>query len=283
VKARTVLALTRVVWLQLVTACVLAASNGAVVARDYSLGVVPQFDARRIQETWEPLLGEVKRRTGIEVRLLLVGSIPDFERRLLAGEFDIAYMNPYHFVVANRRVGYAAALNDGSKQLKGIIVVRKDSPITEVRELDGKKVAMPAPNALGAALLPRAEFARKFKIAPVIKYVRTHTSVYRNVALGIFDAGGGVAGTLAAEIPEIRDRLRVLYRTVGVPPHPIAFHPRVPAKDARAVTRALVDIAKTDSGKQQIAKIPIGSLHATSTADYEALKSLQLERFFVAQ
>jgi phosphonate transport system substrate-binding protein len=61
-------------------------------------------------------------------------------------------MNPYHAIRANKKHGYAPLVRDVGRSLFGIIVVKKDSPIETVSELDGEIVAFPAPNALGAAL-----------------------------------------------------------------------------------------------------------------------------------
>ena len=144
---------------------------------EFSLGIVPQFDSRKIEEAWAPIAREIELKTGHRIILRTARTIPDFETRLYKGEFDFAYMNPYHFVQAQRSQRYTALLRDHAEPLQSIIVVRNENPIKQVEELHGKKIAMPAPNALGASLIPRAEFARKFKIAPEISYVKSHASV----------------------------------------------------------------------------------------------------------
>lgn len=88
---------------------------------------------------------------------------------------------------------------DNGHSLVGIIVVKKDSPVQSASELDGKTVAFPSPNALGATLLPRAEFDREFNIKVNELYVKSHSSVYLNVLLGKTAAGGGVQKTLSLQ------------------------------------------------------------------------------------
>ena len=68
---------------------------------------------------------------------------------------------------------------------------------------------------------------RSFNIKIHAKYVNTHTSVYLNVALKEAIAGGGVQKTLSQQRPELKNLLRVLYKTRATPPHPFAAHPRV--------------------------------------------------------
>lgn len=82
-------------------------------------------------------------------------------------------------------------LIDGRSKLTGLLVVRSDSPIRSIQDLNDKKVAFPAPNAFAASLLIRAELAKNgVHIEPV--YLKTHASAYRSVAMGTFIAAGGV-------------------------------------------------------------------------------------------
>lgn len=254
---------------------------GAVRAAEYSLAIVPQFDARKIESIWGPIAAAVKRDAGVSLVLRGNVSIPEFERQLYAGAFDFAYMNPYHFVRANRAQGYHARLRDFARPLQGVLVVRKDSPIRSVAELDGRKVAMPAPNALGAALIPRAEFSRKFRIKPVISYVKSHSSVYRSVVAGTVDAGGGIEHTLNAENDAIRSQLRILYKTLEVPPHPLAVHPRVSPEVADKVVAAMLRFAATPEGAKLFAAVPMKKPGRATTEEYGPLDALGLDEFFV--
>jgi len=248
----------------------------------YSVGVVPQFDVRQIEAVWQPLLQQLSQRSGVKLELVASPNIPEFERQFETGKFHFAYMNSYHAIVANRRQGYLPLVRDISKQLNGIVVVRKDSPITSVDQLDGRVVAMPAPNAL-AALLPRAEFANVFKIEPVIRYVRSHDSVYLNVAVGATDAGAGVARTLQKQPLQVRNRLRVLHQTRSVATHPLMAHPSVPEDVTKRIQTAFIELGQSAEGKALLAGIPIGQPGLATLQDYQSLTELGLERFYARE
>ena len=250
-------------------------------AEKYTVGVVPQFEARRIAEIWQPLLDEVRRQSGIELELMTPANIPAFEVELKKGAYDFVYMNPYHAIVANKSQGYMPLLRDTGRNLYGIMVVRKDSPLQSVNELDGKTVAFPSPNALGAALIPRAEFANKYNIKVNEIYVKSHSSVYLNVLLGKADAGGGVQKTLAQQPAEIRDELRVLYQTDEVPSHPIASHPRVSKDIQESVVAALLEIGASEPGALMLKNIPMKKIGRTEIIDYNSLNNLGLEQFYI--
>lgn len=247
----------------------------------YTIGVVPQFDLRRIQSVWGPIVERLQSATGARFRLTLDKDIPGFEKRLHAGEFDFAYMNPYHYVVASGRQGYRALVRDVEEPLYGIVVVRADSPIRTVAMLDGKTVAFPSPNAMGAALIPRAEFARKFHIKVDEVYVKSHGSAYLNVVMGQADAAGGILSSLRQQPPEVRDNLRVLYETERHTPHPLAVSPRVPAELAAKVRSALLALGDSAEGRALLAEIPVKHLGEAEDRDYDPLRRLGLEAFYV--
>lgn len=250
-------------------------------AETYTVGVVPQFNIRQIERIWQPLLKEVSMRSGISLKLNASIGFTAFEKEFEKGDFHFAYMNPYYAIVANQQLGYTPILRDLNKRLFGIIVVHKDSPLTDIKQIDGKKIAMPAPNALGASLLPRAEFSTKFNIKPKISYVKSHDSVYLNTAMGITDAGAGVAATFNRQSEEIRNELRILYKTGSVPTHPIVVHPSVPSDVVKRVQAAFLELGNSSEGKALLSKIPMKKIGKTKIQDYQVLIDMGLEVFYV--
>ncbi|MDH5484416.1 MAG: phosphate/phosphite/phosphonate ABC transporter substrate-binding protein [Gammaproteobacteria bacterium] len=245
----------------------------------YIVGVVPQFEARRLHAIWRPILDQLEKKTGYTFDLQGSPSIPDFEKEFLAGKFDFAYMNPYHLVWSQESSRYLPLIRDHSKQLQGVLVVNNNSKINDVTELDGKIVTFPAPNALGASLLIRADLEDIFKIKIIPRYVKTHDSVYLNVALNQAAAGGGVQKTLNRQQKQVKDSLKVLYRTRKVAPHPFASHPRIDPEISKRLQDALLEIASTEEGKQMLARIPIKQIGTASMGDYLPLNKMGLERF----
>ncbi len=248
---------------------------------EYTMGVVPQFDSRKIAKIWQPILRDIEKQSGIKIKLVGAPSIPAFEKAFNNGEYDFAYMNPYHALVANRSQGYQPIVRDVGKQLFGIIVVRNDSPITSVKELDKKIVAFPAPNALGAALIPRAEFATKYNINIKPKYVKSHGSVYLNVLLGQTSAGGGVQKTFERQSSEIRSQLRILYKTSKVAPHPIVVHPRVNKDTIDKFVQAILSMSESEKKSVLLKKVPIKQAGKASLKDYLPLKKMGLDKFYI--
>lgn len=244
--------------------------------RALTVGVVPQQAASKLATLWGPIMKYLGEQTGDRFVFKTAPNIPEFERRVLAGEYDIAYMNPYHFTVFSRKPGYRAIARQKDKRITGIIVVNKDSRATGLADLAGMTLAFPAPAAFAATVLPQAELAEQ-GIAFEAKYVSSHDSVYRSVAKGLFPAGGGIERTLEAVSPEVRDALRVLWKTRGYTPHAIAASPSMDAETFARVRRALLSLNDSDAGRALLAGIAFAGIEAAEDADWDDVRSLDIK------
>jgi phosphonate transport system substrate-binding protein len=255
-------------------------ASGNSLSKDsvtYRFGVVPQFDQRRIVAVWQPILKELSARTGYTFHLEGSSNITEFETKLMAGRFDCAYMNPYHMVKAHKAQGYIPLVRDHARMLRGVIVAAANGPIDSLQDLQGRTVVFPAPNAVGASLLVRAALADA-GINTTNKYVRTHSSVYLHVARGLADAGGGVLTTLQAQPAAVRKRLRVVYRTAELAPHPVACHPRIARSQRGAIQQAFIQIGHFAKLHELYEQIPMRQPGAARYSDYAPLDEMGLKR-----
>jgi len=111
----------------LVPFIILVGFSTTAIAKEYTFGIVPQQSAKKLARVWTPILQHLSQETGMKIKFSTAKDIPTFEKRLAEGEYDFAYMNPYHFTVFNEQPGYKAMAHQSDKRIKGIVVVRKDS------------------------------------------------------------------------------------------------------------------------------------------------------------
>jgi phosphonate transport system substrate-binding protein len=214
-------------------------------SKTFTVGIVPQQSQLAIAKDWKPIIDYLETTTGDTFILKTERSIPEFEKVFYSGGYDIAYANPYHYVIAHKKRGYIAAVRD-EKNLVGILVTKKAGPITSVAMLRGKRFLFPAPDAFAATLVIKYELFRQYGIDlerdKTFSYVNSHDSVYKGVARDIGDAGGGIERTLSdLDDKETRDSLVILHKTKAYPSHPIAFKPTVSQTDQAKITKALLN------------------------------------------
>ncbi len=262
-------------WLACCGLCVPVAWAQPVPSVVLSVGIVPQQAASELARVWIPLLQEVGRRARVQLAFRTASDIPMFEDRLLKGEFDLAYMNPYHYTVFSKTAGYQAFLKEKERKLAGIIVVARNSPIQNLEQLEGKRVAFPAPAAFAASILPRAEFSRHH-IAIEARFVSSHESVYKGVASGLFEAGGGIQRTLEALEPQIASQLRVLSRTPAYTPHALAVHARVSPELVERLRQAFLALDGDEAGRALLAPLSFKGLVGATDGEWDVVRALRL-------
>ena len=248
--------------------------------KSFNFAVVPQLPALTLHKHWKPFLDRLTDLTGYKFNLVIHPSIPSFESDLYHGNPDFAYMNPYTQVLVKKSLGYTPIIRDQKRKLSGILVVRADSKIQSLKELDGKTLAFPSPNAFAASLYMRALLIEKEKLEIKPVYVNTHANVYRTVIHGQTPAGGGVNKTFLTESDAVKEQLRILYTTPSVAPHPIGVHPRVDRKITSDIQSAILSMTKKESDRKILSDIHIPTpIAADYQRDYLPLEDLNLDRY----
>ncbi|UTW12040.1 phosphate/phosphite/phosphonate ABC transporter substrate-binding protein [Marinobacterium rhizophilum] len=242
-----------------------------------TLGVVPQQSSLKLAKAWMPLLQEVSRRSGIPLVFATAPDIPTYEKRLHEGAYDLAYMNPYHYTVFHDTNGYEALAKAKDVQIHGIYVVRRASTITDLAQLAGLELAYPAPAAFAASVVTQANLA---KVATPGKqaYVLSHDAVYRAVASGRYEAGGGILRTFSAVEPSVRDQLKILWTSPGYTPHPIATHPNIDGDKRHRLRRALISLAQDPAGQALLEPLKISGFEEANDADWDDVRDLHIHR-----
>lgn len=260
----------------LASALIASTLCGTALADSVTFSVVPQQSASKLARLWTPIVRYLSDKTGHDVRFTTAKDIPTFEERLAEGQYDVAYMNPYHYTVFSSAPGYNAFARQQDKRIKGIVVVKKDSALRDMEELEGEKLAFPSPAAFAASVLPRSHL-RTEGIAFTPQYVSSHDSVYLGVARGLFPAGGGVMRTFNNTDPAVREQLKVLWTTKTYTPHAFAAHPRVPETVVDDIASAMLAMNDDPEGRALLDSINFKGMQAAANADWNDVRGLGIE------
>ena len=240
----------------------------------FKVYIVPQLTATQIYTRWVPVLERIGKESSHCFELIVPSSIPQFEKDLSEGRPDFAYMNPYHAVMRWKNSHYIPLIAS-SEPIFGILTVAKESPIGQVKDLSGGRIAFPAPNAFAASLLIRATLAKDgVPYEPV--YVKTHSNVYRSVARG------GIQSTLISEPAELKSELRTLMETKRYTSHPFSANERIPEHIQRKIQNSFILLGQTSEGEELLKGTQlVKPMKVSYKANYELLESLRLDRFVV--
>jgi len=244
-----------------------------------SVYIVPQLTVAKTYSQWAPFLEKLGLQSKQCFELIIPATIPLFEKELLSGKPDFAFVNPYHAVMAYRAKKYTPLVADGMNKLGGIIVVRADSNLNNLNALNGSKIAFPSPNSFGASLLVRSTLT-KAGIAFETIYVTSHQNTYRSVIAGDVIAGGGINNTFERESPEIKAQLKVMYTTPLFMAHPFVANPRVPLSEQKIIKETFISMKTDPSLMGLLDNLGIPDPIAVDYKnDYLPLEKLQLDKF----
>jgi len=241
----------------------------------YRFGIVPQQSGSKLSRLWSPILAYLEQRTGYRLQFATARNIPTFEQRLREDKYDFAYMNPYHYVEFHKQSGYMAFAKAKDKRLKGILVVRKDSPYHSLEQLSGKEIAFPS-HAFAASDVMRARF-RQLGESIEARDVASHDSAYRNVAQGRYAAGGGVMRTFRNAAPDVRNALRILWTSPDFTPHAFAADPNVPPAVVKRLEQAMLNMDKDPKGRALLKAIRLKGIAAARNSDWNDVRALNLQ------
>ncbi|MCF7996978.1 MAG: phosphate/phosphite/phosphonate ABC transporter substrate-binding protein [Chromatiaceae bacterium] len=256
--------------------CLTVGQAAADEALPLRFGVVPQQSASRLAALWVPLLAELEKRGAPALAFRTAPDIPTFEQRLAAGEYDLAYMNPYHYTVFSQSPGYRAFAKARGQRIRGVLVARRDNDLTSLRDLDGADLAFPSPAAFAASILTRANLVGA-GVRFQSHYVSSHDSVYRAVAKGLYPAGGGVVRTFESIDPDIREQLRILWKSDGYTPHAFAAHPRLSADIVSEIATAMIGLSKEQTGRALLEPVRLPGLEAAQDEDWDDVRALEIQ------
>ncbi len=247
-------------------------------AQELRIGVLPRLSATELTAMFTPLAERLGRETGKKVRLVLAKDFDTFEKQVRDGELDLAFANPLVYVQLRRTVELAplglAAEKKGGTRFRGVVVVRRDSGITDLAGLKGKPLIFVDEDSLGGyiaqALLFRRQgfdLQRDFVRLPFAKK-------HDNVTMAVFNraaAGGGIREDDLDKMQGKLDlsQLKILAYTDYFPNWPLFATARVGAADREAVRAALL---KLRAGDPVLEAAKLTAFAPVADKDYDGLR-----------
>lgn len=247
----------------------------SAIAQSLVFGVVPQQSASRLAQQWGPIMSHLSQVSGLNIEFQTAADIPTFEQRLANGDYDIAYMNPYHYTVFSRSPGYRAMAKARDKQIKGILVTQRGNPVESLQWLNDQTLAFPSPTAFAATILNQSDL-NKAGVRFESDYVSSHDSVYLSVAKGFYPAGGGVMRTFNALPEVVKSQLTILHTTQGYTPHAIAYHPRLSLQHRELLAHALRELESSEQGQSLLEQLKIKGFQAAQDQDWDDVRQLDI-------
>ncbi|HEX9081869.1 MAG TPA: PhnD/SsuA/transferrin family substrate-binding protein [Holophagaceae bacterium] len=253
--------------------------------QEYVVAVHPLHNPQRLFAVYGPILDRLNAENpGFRLRLEASRNYAAFERKLAARAVHFALPNPYQ-TVSSEAYGYRIFGKMGDDpQFRGIILVRRDSGIRNLRDLAGKRISYPAPTALAATLMPQFFLhARGLDVDRDTQsvYVGTQESVILNVYYRVTDAGATWPipwRSFQQGHPDQAAELVVQWQTGTLPNNGLVVRDDVPLPVVRRVERLLFSLHLDAEGRRILERIPLSRFERASSRTYDPVRRF-MKRF----
>lgn len=228
----------------------LSAAAWAEEVEPLRFGVVNQRSVALTAEAWNPILTYVGHKIGRRLVLKLGKTAPETTAMTERGEHDLAFSN-HMFSPARDKLGYRAILRIAGEPIRGMIVVREDSPIRTLKQLQGHTVVFPSRDAPIAYHVPMDHLKRSGID------VRVAFAGNQEGAMAQLQFGKAAAATVNQKILDsyaAREGLhyRVLWTSPPYPDIPIVAHRSLPPKLVAAIREAFIGMDKDPEGRRAL-------------------------------
>ena len=245
-------------------------------AKIYYFGIPPQQSATVIAERWTPVMQYLSQKTGFNIQLKTEKDLATYAHKLEQGGYDFGFASPFLYILAKKTTGIEAIAREQNGKTAGLIIVKKNSPIQSVEQLNEQTLVFSGPTAFAATVLP-VNYLKSKKVTVKIHYVVSIDSVYLSLAKGLFQAGGGEIRTFNGLAPDIKNELRVIWQSSALPPFAFYAHPRVPREVIDKVQNALVGMGDTIQGQALLKTVNFTKLEKAANHDYNVVRKLNIQ------
>lgn len=240
-------------------------------------GFLPILSTQKLVLRFKPLVDQLSEATGQPIRMETAPDYAEFLKRTKERRYDILFTAPHFYYLANKQSGYQVVVRVNAKELKAIIVATKASHISSIDQLKGRRIAIPDPLSLGAALI--LDTLRKAGLDPgkdlTIVATPSHNAALLTAFNGITDAAGIMIPPYERASEEVHDHMVTLATTEGSPHMPIAVSPSLSPELAKQIADTLVSMSSTKKGQNLFKHLawPTGLVKAQNS-EYAPLESI---------
>jgi phosphonate transport system substrate-binding protein len=177
-------------------------SNSLVIADSKSdpdvlrVAILPDENASELIKQNKKLQLYLENRLEKKIELVVTTDYSSMIEAMRFGRLELAYFGALSYVMAKERSeieAFAAQMKKGSIMYHGVIIVNKDSMISNIFDVRGKTMAYGDPASTSSHLIPRAHLLVNAKLDIddyKAVYLGSHDAVALNVQNGNADAGG---------------------------------------------------------------------------------------------
>lgn len=256
------------------------------------LGFIPTEGAADSAKRARPIAKKMEDILGVKVEIFTASDYNGIITAMANKHIDFAYFGPKSYTEAAEKANAEAIVMELNKKgqpgYTGLIIARKDSGITTMKQAQGKTFAFTDPNSTSGFLVPNVLFARDMKVDPkkYFKEVRFSGSHGASI-LAVKNGSIEVAATNNIDLDRMiekgsvsLDDFIVLERSDLIPGAPMCARKDLPESLKAAFAGAMLQI---NDDPEALKVLQNGGYRHTSDTDYDIIRYLKRLKKQLAQ
>lgn len=254
---------------------------------------IPSVDAKVIEDNSKTFKTYLESVTPYKFAVSIPQSYVAVVEAFGTKKADVAAFTTYGYILAHEKYGVEArmtVLRHGSADYKSQFVVRKDSGINSLTDLNQKKVAFVDPASASGYLLPLKSLKDHGVTLKEKVFAGKHDNVISMVYNKQVQAGAtfwspqdeeGIQDArrlVKTQYPDVEEQVKILALTDSIPNDPIVFRRDLSEEMKTKVEEAFFKFIGTAEGKEAFKKIyGVDGLKKSSDKDYDGVRLMLKE------
>ncbi|MCM2281862.1 MAG: phosphate/phosphite/phosphonate ABC transporter substrate-binding protein [Bdellovibrionaceae bacterium] len=252
---------------------------------------VPSVDAKVIDASSKDIKAYLEANTPYKFEIKIPQSYIAVVEAFGSNQADVAALNTFGYLLANKKYGTEAKLTViryGASTYQAQFLARQDdAKITDLKDLEGKKIAFVDPASTSGYLLPMKMLKDAgIKIGEHI-FAMKHDNVVSMIINKQVDAGAtfysppengeiqDARRLVKTQFPDVEKTVRIVKLTEPIPNDPIVFRKEMPEDMKTTIIGAFMKFVATPEGKESFKKVyGVTDLQAATDADYDKVRKM---------
>jgi phosphonate transport system substrate-binding protein len=246
------------------------------------IGLIPEQSLFKQMDRYEPLARYLSRKTGIEIKLVILPRYGNIISNFRSAKMDGAFFGSFTYALAHEKLGVEVLARpeglDGTSTYHGMIFVRKDSGIGSVEQMEAKRFVFVDKATTAGYLLPLAYFQQHRKnyrtFLREYYFSGTHEDAIYDVLNKKADIGAAkntVFDRLARSDKRISEELLVLAQSPEVPENALAVRKGLDSALKSRIQNELMTMESDPEGAKVLKAFGARRFILTRTSDYQAV------------
>ena len=279
----------------LLSACTKKTAELGSAENPVKLHFVPSVDAKVIEENSKTFKDFLEKNTPYKFEVTIPQSYVAVVEAFGTKRADVAAFNTFGYVLAHEKYGAEArmtVMRHGLDTYQSQFIVKTDSPIKTLADLNGKKIAFVEPASTSGYLLPLKTLNEKSIKPKETVFAGKHDNVVSMVYQGQVDAGATFyspphkdeAGVMKMEdarrlvltqYPDVEQKVRILDLSEPIKNDPVVFRKDMPEEMKTKIVDTMIAFVGTPAGKDAFKAIyGITDVKRATDADYDVARAM---------